>query len=159
MALLNSLPKPSLPDVAIPLASLSVSDKDANEKVVVSSAASGEPEQEQEEVEVDKIFMIGGAQLYSQSLTLIDPSFRADRILITRILEPTFDDCDAFFPEFRSIEKSTRSEEITSAKEDSAKDEWQRSTHQELEAFVGFDVAEGVQEEKDVKYEFQMWVR
>jgi dihydrofolate reductase len=37
--------------------------------------------------------------------------------------------------------------------------EWQRTTHEELLAWVGFDVPEGVQEENGVKYEYQMWTR
>lgn len=37
--------------------------------------------------------------------------------------------------------------------------QWDRAPHKELSAWVGFEVPEGVQEEKGVKYEFQMWVR
>jgi len=36
---------------------------------------------------------------------------------------------------------------------------WQRALHEELEAWVGFDIPEGVQEENGTQYEFQMWVR
>lgn len=64
-----------------------------------------------------------------------------DRILITRVLDPAFDACDAFFPDFTT---------------DSA---WKQATHDELEGWLGFDVPRGVQEEKGVMYEFQMWVR
>lgn len=37
--------------------------------------------------------------------------------------------------------------------------QWERASHADLQAWVGFDVAEGVQEENGVEYEFQMWVR
>ena len=36
---------------------------------------------------------------------------------------------------------------------------WERTSHADLQAWVGFEVAEGVQEENGVKYEFQMWIR
>ena len=43
---------------------------------------------------------------------------------------------------------------------DAGKDgEWRRASHKDLEDFVGFEVVEGDQKEKDVVYEFQMWVR
>jgi len=88
-------------------------------------------------------FIIGGATLYTESLALplsaTEPG--VDRVLLTRILSPNFDDCDVFMPDF--------------IKEGG----WAKSTHAELQEWVGFEVAEGEQEENGVKYEFQMWVR
>ncbi|KAL1761887.1 dihydrofolate reductase-like domain-containing protein [Schizophyllum commune] len=100
----------------------------------IDTAASGQ---------AHRTYVIGGATLYQESLALA-PSETGpfvDRILITRVLDPAFDACDAFFPDF------TR---------DSA---WRQATHDELEGWLGFDVPRGVQEEKGVMYEFQMWVR
>lgn len=36
---------------------------------------------------------------------------------------------------------------------------WRRASHDELKEYAGFDVPEGIQEEKGVQYEFQMWTR
>lgn len=36
---------------------------------------------------------------------------------------------------------------------------WRRCTSSELKAWAGFEIPEGIQEEKGVFYEFQMWER
>lgn len=71
----------------------------------------------------------------------------ANRILLTRVLAPAFDDCDVFFPEFRE------------ARGVDGQLEWERATHEELEAWVGGEVPRGMQQEKGVEYEYQMWMR
>ncbi|KAG8695499.1 dihydrofolate reductase [Ceratobasidium sp. 394] len=86
---------------------------------------------------IHNIFIIGGASIYAQALQ--HPN--ATRILLTRVLEPAYDECDVFFPEIRKGS------------------DWARASHAQLVEWVGFDVAEGVQEEKGTKYEFQMWVK
>ena len=75
------------------------------------------------------------------------PAF-VDRILLTRILSPSFEDCDVFMPNFQGSD-FTNEESIP----------WKKASHGELQEWVGFEVPEGVQEEKGVKYEFQMWTR
>jgi dihydrofolate reductase len=92
-------------------------------------------------------FIIGGASLYAESLTLPVSSTGpiVDRILLTWILSPEFSECDVFMPDF--------------LKETSETTQWKRSTHAELEGWVGFEVPMGEQDENGVKYEFQMWVR
>ena len=97
---------------------------------------------------VHRAFIIGGASLYSEVLGLsaTTSSSVVDRILLTRIISPEFD-CDVFMPDF-----------LKDQQEDGSK-VWGRATHEALEAWVGFDVPEGEQEENGVKYEFQMWVR
>ncbi|KAL1740018.1 dihydrofolate reductase-like domain-containing protein [Schizophyllum fasciatum] len=90
-----------------------------------------------------RTYIIGGATLYEETLNL-SPSETGpfvDRILITRVLDPAFNECDAYFPDIAVCE------------------EWRQAPHDELEGWLGFDVPRGVQEEKGVKYEFQMWVR
>jgi len=93
---------------------------------------------------IHRRFIIGGASVYKESLAL-EPTSPAltvvDRILLTRILSPAFEGCDVFFPEFRDIPG------------------WSQASHADLEAWAGFEVAKGVQEENGVEYEFQMWVR
>lgn len=87
-------------------------------------------------------FIIGGASIYNEALALT-PSDTAyvDRVLLTRIIDPDFNDCDAFMPDFLG------------------QDSWKRAKQEELSDWVGFEVSEGVQEENGVKYEFQMWIR
>ncbi|KAK4055020.1 hypothetical protein OIO90_003361 [Microbotryomycetes sp. JL221] len=94
-----------------------------------------------------KTFLIGGAQLYNQVLSRPDSSeYSLERILLTRV-KTDFEGCDAFLDDF---ERDTQ---------------WQRSSHTELEQWVGFEVPKGDQVEKDriggteVTYEFQMWTR
>jgi dihydrofolate reductase len=81
-----------------------------------------------------RIFIIGGSSLYQESLSY--PCI--DRVLLTRILSPSYD-CDVFFP--------TLDDAI-----------WKNATYTELAEFVG-DVAEDAQTEGDTTYEFQMYVR
>ncbi|KAF8328122.1 dihydrofolate reductase [Cantharellus anzutake] len=92
---------------------------------------------------LNRIFIIGGATIYNQALS----SSSLTRILLTRITEPDFDDCDVFLPEFRN-QTEANGERI-----------WTQSTHQDLVDWVGSDVPKGSQQEKDVEYEFQMWTR
>ncbi|CAE6463432.1 unnamed protein product [Rhizoctonia solani] len=88
-------------------------------------------------VEASNAFIIGGASIYTQALE--HPA--TTRILLTRILEPAYEECDVFFPEVRES------------------NQWVQAEHADLEKWVGFEVPKGVQEEKGTKYEFQMWVR
>lgn len=85
-------------------------------------------------------FVIGGASLYEQVLRLETGSALVNRILLTRVLSPDLD-CDTFMEDFTSNPI------------------WQQVAHKSLSDWVGFEVPEGVQEEKGIKYEFQMWVR
>ena len=95
-------------------------------------------------MKINRRFIIGGASVYREILALepsAPQSFVVDRILLTRILSPAFEDCDVFFPEFRTGPG------------------WSQATHEALEAWVGFEVAKGVQIENGIEYEFQMWIR
>jgi dihydrofolate reductase len=88
--------------------------------------------------------------LYSATLAL-PPSAEAafvDRILLTRIISPLFEQCDVYIPNF-----------LENAIIDGEEVNWQRASHSDLQAWAGFVVPEGVQQENGVEYEFQMWVR
>ena len=104
-------------------------------------------------VPIHRTFIIGGASVYNEVLKLPtqEPSkesrLSADRILLTRILSPSFDDCDTFFPEFRDLIRPD------------GKPQWTQASHEELQAWVGVEVPKGTQQEKGVEYEFQMWMR
>ena len=97
---------------------------------------------------IHRRFVIGGASLYAEALALPPLAAGAfvDRVLLTRILSPAFD-CDVFMPDF--LEGGSGG----------AGGRWERASDEELSAWVGFDVPMGVQEERGVRYEFQMWTR
>ncbi|KAJ8083975.1 hypothetical protein PM082_002742 [Marasmius tenuissimus] len=98
---------------------------------------------QQEKGSIYRAFVIGGATVYAKSLKSPPSSSIAfvDRVLLTRILSPSFDECDVFMPDFQSSS------------------DWKRVPHNSLCEWVGFEVPEGVQEEKGVQYEFQLWTR
>ncbi|KLO17011.1 hypothetical protein SCHPADRAFT_822250 [Schizopora paradoxa] len=120
--------------------------------------------------DIHRTFIIGGAAMYREALGLTDalpnpnaddpstPSTGnnatrqkplADRILLTRILSPAFEDCDVRMPEFRDEEE----------------EEWTKASREDLVKWVGQNVPENPQEENKmkpgevVKYEFEMWTR
>ncbi|KAH8995059.1 dihydrofolate reductase-like domain-containing protein [Lactarius hatsudake] len=88
--------------------------------------------------DASRLFVIGGAKLYAAALPL------AERVLLTRIVEPAFEECDVFMPDFIR---------------DEGGQEWTRAGHDALNAWVGFDVPKGSQKERGVQYEFEMWTR
>ncbi|EGN94129.1 hypothetical protein SERLA73DRAFT_188721 [Serpula lacrymans var. lacrymans S7.3] len=94
---------------------------------------------------IHRTFIIGGASLYQESLTGTSLGL-VDRILLTRITNPAFDDCDVFMPDFL-------------AETDSKQSDWVVASHEDLEKWVGFEVPAGIQEENGISYEFQMWLR
>ncbi|KAI0639447.1 dihydrofolate reductase [Trametes polyzona] len=115
----------------------------------VDSAAERLSQPEFLEKPLHRSFIIGGAHIYRATLALptSSPTF-VDRILLTRVLFPAFEDCDVFFPDFLAADGT-----------EEGQGGWKQASHQELKEWAGFDVPEGVQEENGVQYEFQMWVR
>ena len=86
--------------------------------------------------------------LYTDTLALPSSSkVFVDRVLLTRISSPPFQDCDVHLPNFLS---DTNSEGNAM---------WTRARHEELKEWTGLDVPQGVQTENGVEYEFQMWMR
>ncbi|KAK0245718.1 dihydrofolate reductase-like domain-containing protein [Armillaria nabsnona] len=96
-----------------------------------------------------RAFVIGGASLYSECLQLSPSTIVpfVDRVLLTRIISPSFEDCDVFMPDFLAETN------------EAGLPVWERTTHDVLKEWVGSEVPEGEQEEKGIQYEFQMWVR
>ena len=113
----------------------------------LESTLDGLTHSERLETPIHRAFVIGGASLYRDTLSLPPSSAFVDRILLTRILEPTFEQCDVHMPDFLA------------GAGDKAHALWRRTSHAELQEWAGFEVPEGVQEENGVKYEFQMWTR
>lgn len=105
-----------------------------------------------------RIFLIGGATLYTSSLLPSSvPSLNSststsplpfsrpliDRILLTRILSPF--ECDAYLEDFAAHTKPDGSKV------------WKKASIKEFREWIGWDIEEQV-EEKGVKYIFEMWV-
>ncbi|KAL7627027.1 hypothetical protein AAE478_003803 [Parahypoxylon ruwenzoriense] len=90
-----------------------------------------------------RAFVIGGAQIYDAALRLRE----ARRVLLTQILSPDFE-CDTFFP--LALDEGTSLSSPTGGG-------WVRRSKEELDAWTGETVPEGVQEENGTRYEFQMW--
>ncbi|CAD6445045.1 f7582878-b55c-4b6f-a63a-4750035e7d04 [Sclerotinia trifoliorum] len=92
----------------------------------------------EDEKEIDRVFIIGGGQIYKASLELKE----AKRILLTRILEDF--ECDTYFP--------------VELKEDGTGQGWRRTDTQTLREWTGEgEEVEGIKEEAGVKYIFEMW--
>jgi dihydrofolate reductase len=83
--------------------------------------------------------VIGGAQIYEEAIQRAETK----RILLTRVL--TDFDCDTYFP--------------LQLNDDGKAEGWERKSKQELDRWVGETVPQGVQEENDTKYIFEMWER
>ncbi|KAF2972097.1 hypothetical protein GQX73_g1459 [Xylaria multiplex] len=92
-----------------------------------------------------KVFVIGGAQIYASALQLKE----ARRVLLTRVMSDF--ECDTFFP-------LQLSEDSSEAKGDNA-GRWVRKSKEDLDQWTGETVPEGIQEENQTQYEFQMWER
>ena len=93
-----------------------------------------------------KAFVIGGAQIYGASLALPE----AKRVLLTSVMDDF--ECDTFFP----LRLSSGAEE---EQKDGDGKKWAQRSKEELDAWTGETVPEGVQEENGTRYEFQMWER
>lgn len=81
-----------------------------------------------------RIFVLGGGQIYDQSMPL------CTHILLTRVYASKAIQCDAFM--------SPIDENL-----------FQRAPHEDLEAFVQQPVPRGIQTHHDLSYEFILYVR
>lgn len=87
-------------------------------------------------LEVEQIFVIGGASIYQTALELP----QTKRVLLTKIQEEY--ECDTFFPV--NLEETTF---------------WRNASRKELAEYTGEQVQEGGIEEQGVKFEFCMYER
>ncbi|UZJ54720.1 hypothetical protein CBS101457_004040 [Exobasidium rhododendri] len=137
--------------------------QEAERSYLASSLESAVEILQQSYPHLSRTYLIGGAQLYTQAMEATPKNAILDRLLITRIQDPSFDECDVFLPEFRSssqIEEDEKGENegkaSTSQKTDST---WQRCSEANLDSFMGEEVEKGTIEEKGVRYRLQMWER
>jgi dihydrofolate reductase len=87
-------------------------------------------------IELDKIFVIGGASIYETALELP----QTKRVLLTKIHKEY--ECDTFFP--INLDETTF---------------WKNASREEVQEFTGEDIQEGGIEEQGVKFEFCMYER
>lgn len=81
-----------------------------------------------------RTFVIGGAQMYNMAIK----HAKCSHILLTRVKSKI--DCDTFFPTIND-------------------QHYRLASHQELQDFVQQQVPEGVQNHKELEYEFTLYLR
>ncbi|KAG9189233.1 dihydrofolate reductase [Alternaria panax] len=87
-------------------------------------------------VQLDRVFVIGGATIYNTALELP----QTKRVLLTKI--HTEFECDTFFPV--SLDETTI---------------WRNASREQVQEFTGEEIQEGGIEEQGVKFEFCMYER
>ncbi|KAF2727925.1 hypothetical protein EJ04DRAFT_516959 [Polyplosphaeria fusca] len=116
--------------------------KDAVEGPVVATSLTSALEclQDDKDLEVEKVFVIGGASIYKDALALK----QTNRVLLTKIKSDV--ECDTFF-------------DVDLDGEDGKAQGWTRSGKEELERYVGEEVKEGDVEEQGFAFEFCLYER
>jgi dihydrofolate reductase len=87
-------------------------------------------------MELDKVFVVGGATIYNTALELP----QTKRVLLTKIHKEF--ECDTFFP--INLDETTI---------------WRNASREEVQDFTGEEIQEGGIEEQGVKFEFCMYER
>ena len=130
---------------------------------------------------VSRVFVIGGAQLYTDLLDLNSSVATVDKLLVTRILAPRYE-CDAYFPEFRTQEQykaevehakqilrnQNKTEDAATSQEDRPEllkqQEWTQASTDSLRQYLGSACPAALAESPDMVtsegetwYEYQMW--
>ena len=99
-----------------------------------------------ESLELAKIFVIGGAEVYGKALAVEG----ADRLLLTRIKREF--ECDVFFPLRLTEDVGEEGGRI-----DGKGSSWVRASKEELDRWTGEEVPAGLQSEDKIEWEFEMW--
>lgn len=131
----------------------------------------------QHDESLGRIFVIGGAQLYTDLLNLDSSLATVDKLLITRILAPHYE-CDAYFPEFRIKQQYTTELEhankilaehhATPPQQDPTsllnQPEWTQASTDSLRQYLGnscptalLNSPDMVISEGETWYEYQLW--
>jgi dihydrofolate reductase len=93
---------------------------------------------------IGRVFVIGGGQIYAAALEMAG----AKRVLLTRVM--TEFECDTTFPLHLDDDEN---------QEGGVKRQWRKGSKEELDTWTGEVVPEGLQEENETQYEFQLWER
>lgn len=121
------------------------------------------------------MFVIGGAQLYKDLLSLDSNVATVDKLLVTRILAPRYD-CDAFFPEFRTAQQYKGELDLANAIAEAGqieteqppstltRQEWTQASPESLREYLGSacpavlaDSKDMVTNEGETWYQYQLW--
>lgn len=95
-------------------------------------------------------------------------SWSLDKLMITRIHSPSFEECDVFLPEFRTSDQIKKDERFGGIEDEESaigklkplpNQDWSIASDQQFDQFIGEEVPHGIEEEKDVRYTFQLWNR
>jgi dihydrofolate reductase len=87
---------------------------------------------------IGRVFVIGGAEIYKAALA----EKQTKRILLTRVL--TDFECDTFFPALLT---------------EDGEGEWKKKSKYELDQWTREPVPDGVQDENEIQYVFEMYER
>jgi len=68
-----------------------------------------------------------------------------NRILLTRIISPAYEECDVFFPQFQN--------------NDQDQTQWTKRPFGELREWTGLDDQVEKDQEKGAEWEYQLWTR
>ena len=127
------------------------------------------------QTQIGRIFVLGGAQLYTDMLNLDSDVATVDKLLVTRILSPAYE-CDAYFPEFRTgsqyRSEVERAKRVVGSREDGAEQppnllkeqNWTQASADSLRRYLGsacpaalIDSQDMVTNEGETWYEYQLW--
>lgn len=150
-------------------------DPDSHDVQVFSSVDQALAHLATPQAKIGRVFVIGGAQLYTDLLKLDSSIATVDKLLVTRILAPRYE-CDAYFPEFRTQEQYKS--EVEYAKRIAAEDkdeaeqlpdllkqqEWTKASADSLRRYLGSacstalsDSQDMVTSEGETWYQCQLW--
>ncbi|KAL8816314.1 MAG: hypothetical protein Q9223_004645 [Gallowayella weberi] len=126
--------------------SSSLSPYHSNKDVVITSSISdGLRQLQSQHKELGKVFVIGGAEIYKQSIGLRE----CERVLWTRLSGEW--ECDTWFPDGVIGDEAEERDVRGNA--------WRKKTREELEKWTAEDGLGGVRKEGDVEFEVSMWER
>lgn len=127
------------------------------------------------QAKIGRVFVIGGAQLYTDLLKLNSVVATVDKLLVTRIMAPRYE-CDAYFPEFRTAEQYRS--EVEHAKQIAAEgtdgaeqlqgllkqQEWTQASANSLRQYLGSACPASLKDSQDMVtseggtwYQYQLW--
>ncbi|KAJ9479671.1 Dihydrofolate reductase [Pseudozyma hubeiensis] len=124
---------------------------------------------------IHRVFVIGGAQLYTDLLNLDSNVATVDKLLVTRMLAPQYE-CDAFFPEFRTAQQykgelddanaiaRNGQVEMEQAQSTLTRQEWTHASADSLREYLGSACPAALADSKDMVtnegetwYQYQLW--
>ncbi|SPO26664.1 related to Dihydrofolate reductase [Ustilago trichophora] len=121
-----------------------------------------------------RIFVIGGAQLYTDLLKLDSSLATVNQLLITRILTPHYE-CDAFFPEFRTKHQYKFEQDLANQFNPTQPQQptsllihqvWSQASTDSLKQYLGTSCPSAllnspnmVTSEGETYYQYQLWER